>query len=186
MTKSNRGPAGGAMAIAIQGWKDAGLCGGRQATGKRAARRTREVVSPAMNAVTRSQALLVSAHAARLALSIVIASLLGRGLSAADFGFVALLSSLYIVAVEILDMGTTAAATREIAARPARERETLSALLALRRLMAAAALAAILLLACSDYVPRPDQRIVLVAAAAGVFLLHLHAYQLVFQLRQAY
>jgi O-antigen/teichoic acid export membrane protein len=133
-----------------------------------------------------SQAILVSAHVTRLALSLAIASLLGRKLAPADFGFVALVSSIYIVAVEILDMGTTAVATREIAAQPARERESLTTLLALRRLLSAAVLVAVIGLAFSDYVERNDHRIVLVAAACGLFLLHLHAYQLVFQVRQAY
>jgi O-antigen/teichoic acid export membrane protein len=139
-----------------------------------------------MNAVLRSQALLVSAHAGRLALSVAIASLLGRNLSPADFGFVALVTTLYIVAVETLDMGTTAVATREIAAQPACERETLTALLALRRLLATGALAAVLTLACTQYAVQDDQRIVLVVAACGLYLLHFHAYHLVFQVRQAY
>lgn len=134
----------------------------------------------------RSQAVLAAAHAGRLLLSLVTASLLGRSLAPGDFGFVALLSSIYIVAVEVLDMGTTAVATRSIAAQPATERATLQALLALRRLASVAAFAALLGLACSDYVVERDQRFVLALAACGVFLLHLHAYQLVFQLRQAY
>lgn len=141
---------------------------------------------PGMNPVMRSQAVLAAAHAGRLLVSFVIAGVLGRNLAPADFAFVALLSSIYIVAVEVLDMGTTAVATRAVAAEPAKERETLEALLALRRLVSIAAFAALLGLACSDYVVERDQRIVLAFAAGGVFLLHLHAYQLVFQLRQAY
>jgi O-antigen/teichoic acid export membrane protein len=134
----------------------------------------------------RSQAILLSAHAGRLALSVGIASLLGRGLAPADFGFVALVSSIYIVATELLDMGTTAAATREMAADPAREGASLAALLALRRWLALAAAAALVLLACGGYVAGASERLVLVAAAAGLFALHLHGYQLAFQLRQAY
>jgi len=139
-----------------------------------------------MNPVMRSQAVLASAHAGRLLVSLVTASVLGRSLAPADFAFVALLSSIYIVAVEVLDMGTTAVANREIAAQPAKERETLEALLALRRLVAVAAFAALLGLACSEYVVQRELRIVLAIAACGVFLLHLHAYQVVFQVRQAY
>ena len=139
-----------------------------------------------MNPVMRSQALLAAAHAGRLLLSLVTAGVLGRNLAPGDFGFVALLSSVYVVAVEVLDMGTTAVATREIAAQPAKERETLEALLALRRLVSTAAFAALLGLACSDYVAQREQRGVLAFAACGVFLLHLHSYQLVFQVRQAY
>ncbi|MEO5693086.1 MAG: oligosaccharide flippase family protein [Usitatibacter sp.] len=134
----------------------------------------------------RSQAVLAAAHAGRLLVSLVTASVLGRSLAPADFAFVALLSGIYIVAVEVLDMGTTAVANREIAAQPAKERETLEALLALRRLVAVAVFAALLGLACSEYVVERELRIVLAIAACGVFLLHLHAYQVVFQVRQAY
>ena len=139
-----------------------------------------------MNAVLKSQAVLVSSHAGRIVLSVAIASLLGRNLAPGDFGFVALVSSIFLVAVEILDMGAIIVATREIAARPAHERDVLTTLLALRRLLSTVVLAAVIGLACTDYVSRLDQRIVLVAAACGIFLLHLQAYQLVFHVRQAY
>src|SRR5207249_818093 len=118
-----------------------------------------------MNAVMRSQAILVSAHAGGLVLSVAIASLLGRNLAPADFGFVALITSIYIVALEMLDMGTTAVATRKIAAQPARERETLTTLLALRRLLSAVMLPAILGLVLQQLCVQDRQWIVLVAAA---------------------
>jgi O-antigen/teichoic acid export membrane protein len=150
------------------------------------ARRGVQYYRACMNAVTKSQAILLSAHAVRLVLSVAVAVLLARSLSVADFGFVALVSVLYVVAVEFLDMGTTAAATRAIAARPARERETLTTLLALRRLLSLGAAAAVLALVASGYVVRDDQRLVLAAAAGGLFLMHLHAYQVAFQVRQDY
>src|SRR5712672_2931332 len=81
-----------------------------------------------MNAVLKSQAVLMSAHAGRLALSVGTVSLLGRNLEPSAFGFVALVSSVYLVAVEVLDLGTTAVAIREVAARPAEERDVLTAL----------------------------------------------------------
>jgi O-antigen/teichoic acid export membrane protein len=136
--------------------------------------------------VTRSQILLVSAHAARLALFVAVASLLGRKLDPADFGFVALVSSLYFVAAEILDLGTTAVATRQVAAAPERERVVLSALLALRRLVAIVLFGGVLALAFGPFVPLASQRLVLVAAAVGVYCMHLTAYYPAFQLRQAY
>ena len=139
-----------------------------------------------MNAVMKSQAVLVSAHAARLGLSVAIASLLGRNLAPADFGFVALVSSIFIVAGEILDMGTTAVATRAIGAQPAHERDTLASLLALRRLISLVVIAAVLGLACSDYVALDGHRIVLAVTACALSLLYLNAYQLAFQVRQAY
>ena len=138
------------------------------------------------NGVTKSQAILVSSHVGRLVLFVAIAGLLGRRLAPADFGFVALIASFFAVAMEILDMGTTAVATREIAAEPAQERETLEALLALRRLIALLLATAAIGLAMSGYVVHGEQRVVLVAAALAFYLLHLHGYQVVFQVRQAY
>ncbi len=139
-----------------------------------------------MNAVIRSQAVLMSAHACRLGLSIAIAALLGRHLAPADFGFVALVSSIFMVAGELLDMGTTAVATRAIAAAPERERDTLQSLLALRRLISLAAIVVVLGLACSDYAQRDEYRVVLAITACSLPLVALNAYQLAFQLRQAY
>ncbi len=138
------------------------------------------------NAVTESQAILVSAHVGRLVLSVAITSLLGRQLVPADFGFVALISSLFLVAMGLLDMGTTAVATRRIAVRPADERETLTALLALRRLLATILLVAAIGLAASGYLVHGKHRVALLATAFGLYLLHLHGYQVVYQVRQAY
>ena len=130
--------------------------------------------------------MLALAHAGRLVLSLASVVLIGRNLAPGDFGFVALVSSVYIVAVELIDMGTTAIATRDVAARPGAERETLAALLALRRILSIVAVAVVAGVACSDYVIERDQRAVLAVAALGLFALHFHAYQLVFQVRQAY
>lgn len=137
-------------------------------------------------AVTRSQALLVAAHGLKLLLFVGVTSVLGRRLAVADFAFIYLLGAVYIVSQEILDLGTTAIATRDIAADPARERGSLEALFALRRLIAAVLLAAMLVWAWQAEALATGQRSVLVLAAIGVFLLHLHAYQPVFQVRQAY
>ena len=137
-------------------------------------------------AVTRSQALLVAAHGLKLLLFVAVTSLLGRRLAAADFAFIYLLGAVYIVSQEILDMGTTAIATRDIATDPTRERASLEALFALRRLIAGVLLAAMLVWAWQAEALTTGQRSVIVLAALGVFLLHLHAYQPVFQVRQAY
>lgn len=139
-----------------------------------------------INAVARSQAILLSTQVARLALSVAITVYLGRLLVPGDFGFVALVTSLFVVAMEILDMGTTAVATREIAASPDAERETLGALLALRRLLGLILFAGALVLAASGYVADGEQQAVLVATAFVLYLLHLHGYQVVFQVRQSF
>ena len=139
-----------------------------------------------LNPVTRSQGILLCAQLGRLVLYVAVAALLGRRLAPEDFGFVALVTSIYIVTIEILDLGTAAVAIREIAARPDRERDTLAALLALRRLVAALVFVVMMGLTFSNFVEHRDQRFVLVGVACGLFLLHLHAYQLVFQIRQTY
>lgn len=136
--------------------------------------------------VARSQALLALAQACRLLMFIAVTGLLGRLLTPADFAFVALLSGVYVVAMEVLDMGTTAVATRQIAAHPDAELSTLASLLALRRWLACLLLLALLAYAGLSAGAESEQRMVLVLAAFGVYLLHVHGYQLVFQLRQSY
>lgn len=138
------------------------------------------------NKVVESQAVLTLALVGRIALFVAVTSVLGRTLAPADFGFVALIATCYTVALEFLDMGTGAVATRRIAADRAAERTTLSELLALRRLFAMVLLAAMLAVALSGYFPQHDQRWTVAAAAFGIFLLHLTTYQVVFQVRQAY
>lgn len=137
-------------------------------------------------AVRRSQGLLVAAHLVRLLLFVGVTSVLGRQLAPTDFAFVYLLASLYIVGMEVLDMGTTAIATRNIAADPTREVTTLQALLSLRRAIGLLLAAAVLVWAWQATSLPAGQRGVLVGAAFGVFLLHWHAYQPVFQVRQRY
>ena len=136
--------------------------------------------------VGRSQALLAFAHVCRLLLFVAMTALLGRRLAPAEFAFVSLVASLYIVAMELLDMGTSAIATRDIAARPAAERVTLSALLALRRWLAVLLMSVVAGLALSPLVTDDGQRLALLAVAGGLFMMHWHAYQAVFQLRQSY
>lgn len=126
---------------------------------------------------------------------VAAAALLGRLLAPADFAFVALVASFYVVSMELLDMGTSAVAARQITAHPETERSTLQSLLALRRWLAVAlvgVLVGVLLLAMwlapalRERAPSALQSAVLAAAALGLFMLHLHGWQLVFQLRQAY
>lgn len=138
------------------------------------------------SAVTRSQYLLLLAQVGRLALSLAITGFLGRALAPGDFGFFALMSVLFLVSQEILDMGSTAAATRHIAQRPGNEPAVLTALLSWRRLVAVLLALACMGLAAAGFVSTDGQRGVLVAAAIGLFLLHYTAYYVVFQVRQAF
>lgn len=136
--------------------------------------------------VTRSQGLLAAAHICRLLMFVVVASLLGRLLAPAEFAFVSLVSSLYIVAMEVLDLGSFAVATRLITAQPGTELTTLRSLLALRRWLAVAMLGVLTGLVVLVPVQSGVQTLVLLAAAGGIFLMHLHGFHLVYQLRQSY
>ena len=139
-----------------------------------------------MGAVAKGQAILVVGHACKLAMSLAVASLLARNLVPADFAFVALVTTIFIVGGEVLDMGTMAISVRDVAAGRIEERAALGKLISARRGIGLGAALAVALLAQSGYVHDPDQRVVMLVVACGVFLLHLHAYQLVFQVRQAF
>ena len=117
---------------------------------------------------------------------VVVAGLLGRLLAPVDFAFVSLVSSLYIVAMAVLDMGSFAVATRQIAAQPGTELTSLRSLLALRRWLALVMLGLLSGLAMLAPVQSGAQTLVLLSAAGGIFLMHLHGFQLVYQLRQCY
>lgn len=135
--------------------------------------------------VGRSQFILLGGLAARLALFLVITSFLGRGLSAQDFGFIALVFGIFLVAHELIDLGTTAMVTRQVASRPQAELEILNTLFAWRRLFCVA-LALLLLVGSFALALRFDQQCVLVVAAFALLAMPLTSYHVVFQIRQAY
>jgi O-antigen/teichoic acid export membrane protein len=124
--------------------------------------------------------------AGRIAIFVMLTSLLGRSLAPADFGFVALATILFALAAEVLDMGTLATVTRRIAANPGEERAELEALLALRRVIASVLFAGIVALAAAGHFPGIEERAALVAVAAGVLVLHFGAYQVAINLRGAF
>jgi O-antigen/teichoic acid export membrane protein len=132
--------------------------------------------------VGRSQSVLVGAQFARLVLFLATITVLGRSLTAADFGFVALVAAVFAITHELLELGTTAVVTRQIAQQPATERALLRTLLSWRRLMALA-LAGLLLLA-AHVADTKGHRIGLVAAALVLPLLCLTAYHPALQVRQ--
>lgn len=137
--------------------------------------------------VARSQWILLSAQAARLLLYLLISTMLGRALAPAGLGFVALLSALLLIVQELLDMGTSFVTSRGIAQQPDAERNALNVLLAWRRWLAAGL--ALLLLGLTlqgAFSHDAEQRAVMTLAALALLLLHLNAYQPVFQIRQAF
>lgn len=138
------------------------------------------------SAVARGQLYLLLAQLARLALFLLVTRYLGSRLAPGDFGFFALVSSLFAVTLEVLDAGTSAAVTRAIAQQRVPEHEALATVLAWRRLLALALALACLGLAVSPVAGAGTQRIIVLAAAVGLYSLHLSAYQMVFQIHQTY
>ena len=136
--------------------------------------------------VPRSQAYLLLSQVARVVLFLLITRQLGRDMDPADFGFFALVSTLFALALQVMDMGSTAVATRQIGQQPGMERELLDALLGWRLLLGAVMAVGCLLLALVGPAQSPYERAVLAAAGVGVLLLHQSAYYVVFQLRQEF
>lgn len=136
------------------------------------------------NAVARSQHFLLLAQGMRLLLFLLATGFLGTALTPGDFGFFALVSTLFAVSYEVIDMGSSAVATRKIAQIPAAEREILNALLSWRRLLALLLALACVVLADTNFVTTGEQRATLIATAGAIFLLHLNAYYIALQVRQ--
>jgi len=136
-------------------------------------------------ATTRSQYVLLASQLSRFGVSLGIAAMLGRTLSPRDFGLVALVSTIFLVAQELLDMGTTGLACREITRRPADEESILSALLGWRRLFSIPLAAVAAGLVFGPFAI-DDQPTLAVSIVIGIFLLHYSAYHVVFQVHQAF
>jgi len=81
-----------------------------------------------------SQVVLASGFGLRLVIGLAITAVVGRVLSPAEFGFFALVGSLFFAARFLFDLGTGTIAVREIARAPERERAILEGLLGWRRL----------------------------------------------------
>lgn len=136
--------------------------------------------------VARSQAYLLLAQVARVVLFLLVTRQLGRAMDAADFGFFALVSTLFALALQVMDMGSTAVATRQIGQQPGIQRELLEALLGWRLLLGALMALGCLLLALFGPAQDRYERAVLAVAAIGFLLLHHSTYYVVFQLRQEF
>lgn len=142
----------------------------------------------AAGTASRSQLVLVAAQVLRLALALALLGALGRVLSPAQFGPVVLVGTLFIVANELMDLGTAAVTTRQVAAQPAQEGPLLSRLLAWRRWVALLLCVAwgtgLLAWAAAGRALPPWP--VALAVAAGLALLPWSSYHVVFQVRQAF
>lgn len=130
-----------------------------------------------------SQLFVVLGFAVHLGLGLALTILLGRHLSAQDFGFFALVTALFAFARDAMDLGTTAVAARDIPRQPELERPLLEGLMAWRRLVGIGlAIAALALAARQSDAAR---QLTLIAVAAGLVGLAPSAFAAVFQARQA-
>lgn len=111
-----------------------------------------------------SQAMLLAAFAFSSCVSVTLTVVLGVSLTPADFGFFALVAVVVTLGREVIDLGTTAAAAREIAREPDRERAVLEGLALWRRL--AGVVLGLCVLGLALVLDDPARRLVLVATAA--------------------
>lgn len=130
-----------------------------------------------------SQAVLLAAALASMAISLALTILLGRRLTPDGFGFIALVGAVLALARDLTDLGSASVAAAAIAADPAAERRIVEELLGLRLVLAGLCAMACCGLAVSR--DDPAQSLVLAAAAVTILLFHLNAYNAVFLVRQA-
>lgn len=127
--------------------------------------------------------MLLAAFVFSAFVSLTLTVILGASLAPADFGFFALLTVVVTLGREVIDLGTTSAAVREIAREPASERAVLEGLALWRRLAGLALGLAVLALGWAlDDAPR---RMVLIAAAALMLTMGPTAFNAAFLVRHA-
>ena len=124
---------------------------------------------------------MAAAVAVALAVSLGLTMVLGRTLTPAAFGFVALVGGVLAMARDVTELGSGTVAAARIAGAPGSERAILGEMLGLR--MVLAVLASLGCLALALRPERLDQQAVLVLAAIVVLLLPLGALATVFQAR---
>ncbi|WP_084652198.1 polysaccharide biosynthesis C-terminal domain-containing protein [Ottowia thiooxydans] len=155
-------------------------------TGVTHAENSQHAIHAGASRVTRNQRIVVIAQGLRLLLFVLATVLLGRWLEPAAFGFVGLISGLFLAAQEILDMGTTAVTTRQVAQQPSDERDLLNALMTWRCLLSLVLAAGVTLWGCWGPVQQAEQRWVLFSAAVVLLFMPWSSYHVVFQTRQAF
>ncbi len=132
--------------------------------------------------IARSQSLLLLAALVGMGCSLALTILAGRTMRAADFGVFALVATIFSLARDATDLGTTALACRDTARDPASEVAAIEDLLAWR--LVPCALIALACLAIGWR--RGDGAQMLLFAATGLVILYAHNNALfaVFQARQ--
>ncbi len=114
-----------------------------------------------------SQAIILGGYAAHLLMALALTAVLGRYLSAADFGFFAIVAACFGFARDATDLGSTVAAARDIRRDPSRLRLLIEGLIAWRSLMALVLALAVLTLANSQ---ADGQRLTVLTLAAIALL----------------
>ena len=136
------------------------------------------------NKASRGQLILLIAIPARLGLSLLLVVFLGRLLTPADFGFFALVSTLFVASRDLMNLGNTNAATREASRKPELEMQLLENLLGWRVILGI--VLSVICLSLNLGISDSHQRAVIFAAAAVIPFLCYDALLPVFQRRQAY
>lgn len=127
--------------------------------------------------------MLLAAFAFSACVSLALTVLLGASLAPADFGFFALLAVVVTLGREVIDLGTTSAAAREIAREPASERALLEGLALWRRL--AGVVLGLCVLQLAFVFDEPARRLVLIAGAALMLTMGPTAFIPAFLVRHA-
>jgi O-antigen/teichoic acid export membrane protein len=130
-----------------------------------------------------SQLVILAAFGAHLVVSLALTVALGRALAPAEFGFFALVATIFAFGRDATDLGTTAAGARNMRRDPACERSLLEGLVVWRRAVGGVLAVGVLGLAMAQ--ADPERRWVLVAAALGLVAMGPAAFNAVFQARQA-
>ncbi len=125
---------------------------------------------------------MLVAAGSSLVLSLALTIVLGRALKIEDFGFFALVSTVFVLTRAVVDLGVGNVVAREAASAPAEERTRLEQLLGLKLALSAAAALTCAALALSQ--PSLAQRAVLLAVAVLLPSFHLTGLTTVFQVRQ--
>jgi O-antigen/teichoic acid export membrane protein len=130
-----------------------------------------------------AQAVLLGSALAQMGLALLITIYLARVLSPAAFGFFSLVGTIFILARNVLDLGLSNVATRDIAADARRERPILEGMMAYRRV---AGLLLMLMVCSFAFLQHaPPERAVLLAVGVVLLLTEPVALDPVFQVRQA-
>jgi O-antigen/teichoic acid export membrane protein len=125
---------------------------------------------------------LLASMALRMAAGLGLTFMMGRFLSAAEFGAFALVSTAFGLAREFTELGTGSVVVRAAARDPRQERAALEGLLGLRLVLCGIAAAACAAFAVAR--PQGSERAVLLATAAVLVASHVSALAVAFQLRQ--